>query len=71
MKKNSMWISNEKLHLRNSSHKNIQLLETKKAISIANKIKRYIKSLEKKEENSMNKVKQLLQKKKESVPNFI
>ena len=66
--------ANEKRHLRNSSHKNIQLSDTEKAIldckSMRDKIKRYIKSLEQKEQNSMNKVRELLQKKQRDRAKF-
>ena len=66
--------ANEKRHLRNSSHKNIQLSDTEKAIldckSCRDKIKRYIKSLEQKSENSMTKVRELLQKKQRDRAKF-
>ena len=59
--------SNEKRHLRNSSHKQVQLTNIEKAIldckKCRDKIKKYIKSLEQKEQNSRLKVKELLQKK--------
>ena len=59
--------SNEKRHVRNSANKQVQLTEIEKAIldckSCRDRIKKYIKSLEQKEEKSMNKVKELLQKK--------
>ena len=59
--------SNEKRHLRNSSHKQVQLTNIEKAIldckKCRDKIKKYIKSLEQKEQNSRSKVKELLQKK--------
>ena len=59
--------ANEKRHVRNSANKQVQLTEIEKAIldckSCRDRIKKYIKSLEQKEEKSMNKVKELLQKK--------
>ena len=59
--------ANEKRHVRNSANKQVQLTAIEKAIldckSCRDRIKKYIKSLEQKEEKSMNKVKELLQKK--------
>ena len=66
--------ANENLHLRNSNRSQVQLSQTEKAIldckSMRDKIKRYIKSLEQKEQNSMNKVRELLQKKQRDRAKF-
>ena len=59
--------ANEKRHLRNSTRQPIQLTATEKAIldckSCRDKIKRYIKNLEQKEQKSKLKVKELLKSK--------
>ena len=56
--------SNEKRHLRNSAQKTVQLSPTERAIldckSCRDKINRYIKNLEQKEQKSLSKVKELL-----------
>ena len=66
--------ANENRHLRNSNRNQVQLSQTEKAIldckSCRDKIKRYIKSLEQKSENSMNKVRELLQKKQRERAKF-
>ena len=66
--------ANENRHLRNSNHNQVQLSQTEKAIldckSCRDKIKRYIKSLEQKSENSMTKVRELLQKKQRDRAKF-
>ena len=66
--------ANENRHLRNSNRNQVQLSQTEKAIldckSCRDKIKRYIKSLEQKSENSMTKVRELLQKKQRDRAKF-
>ena len=66
--------ANENRHLRNSNRNQVQLSQTEKAIldckSCRDKIKRYIKSLEQKSENSMTKVRELLQKKQRNRDKF-
>ena len=66
--------ANENRHLRNSNRNQVQLSQTEKAIldckSCRDKIKRYIKSLEQKSENSMTKVRELLQKKQRERAKF-
>ena len=66
--------ANENRHLRNSNRNQVQLSQTEKAIldckSCRDKIKRYIKSLEQKSENSMTKVRELLQKKRRDRAKF-
>ena len=62
--------SNEKRYLRNNPQQKVQLTLSEKAIldckSCRDKIKKYIKNLEQKEEKSKLKVKELLQKKQRS-----
>ena len=66
--------ANENRHLRNLNRNQVQLSQTEKAIldckSCRDKIKRYIKSLEQKSENSMTKVRELLQKKQRDRAKF-
>jgi hypothetical protein len=66
--------STEKRQIRNSSKRQVTLSQTEKVIldckSCRDKIKKYIKSLEMKEQKSMNKVKELLQKKQRDRAKF-